>query len=175
MVRFLTALACRAIVSPTYADVTAIFPRDWDEKLPPALSAANKCTVLFTQIYDGDILLYWLYIAGNLVDTYDSYPGYFGAVPASRYAVPEGGDVAKLCAAFDVDNAADSVERILRLPNRQPGIKATDFYADPEDRYRDLAAALGLPSDFNREYYAFSRDDVETTSYIRTPFQSSER
>ncbi|MHB8645536.1 MAG: hypothetical protein ACYDAR_07090 [Thermomicrobiales bacterium] len=162
----LTTIKYQALISPTYGDVTAIFPRDWDDDLPRILSSANHCTILSIQIFDGDILFYWLYVDGNLVDTYDSYPGYLEPVPNARYAVPEGGDVKKLCAAFGVEGAARAVARILRFPNWQLGVEATKRYMNAENRYRDLATVLGLPL-FNRDYYSFHEDEMDL--YIRTP------
>jgi len=99
------------------------------------LSRELGCPVLAVLNHDDDILWYGLFEKGRCIDEYDSSPGYFdegGSRP------PEGGNAAKLCAAFQSPNIA-RVEAILRKPYGDNG------YTFAYERHADLVSALDLP------------------------------
>jgi hypothetical protein len=99
--------------------------------------------------HDDDILCYWLFDQGRLVDKYDSCPDYFGPSEelilktggdvqqlCEMLSVPSGGDAQQLCEMLSVPSAVDEVERILRA----------DHYVFALDRHSALVEVLGLPS-----------------------------
>ena len=137
------ALAERsALVSPAFNNVVAVFDEQSDSQdaevisaLAAELSTKCKCPVLATMNHDDDVLWYRLFAEGDLVDEYNSCPGYFdGSVESEE---PSGGDAAKLAAAFGSE-MVDAVEKVLRASD--------DDYTFATERHADLAEALGLPS-----------------------------
>jgi hypothetical protein len=105
-------------------------------ELGRALSLEFKCPVLALLIHDDDILVYFLCEHGNVIDEYNSFPGYFGdAVPDGDQ--PAGGDAKQLARAFNVLDS-QSIEVVLRTPHG-------DDYLFETDRHRDLVRALGIP------------------------------
>src|SRR6516164_7671592 len=55
----------------------SIFPEDSEKEICQSLSAELKCPVFAFQVYDSDVFYYWLYVNGEMIDEYDSWPGYF--------------------------------------------------------------------------------------------------
>jgi len=132
-----------AYVSPTFKRFTTVFDAECDTQDEKAiadsstvLSGRFKCPVLSVLNHDDDILMYWLYSDGLLIDRYNSYPGYFGG-PAGP--IPEGGDAAKICKVIGQPEAVERVEQILRTSSEE------DEFCFAVDRHRVLAEALGLP------------------------------
>jgi hypothetical protein len=70
---------------------------------------------------------------GTIVDTYDSFPGYFDGGSEE----PSGGDAEKLCAAFGVTDQRPAVATLLREPHRKVGFEI--------NRHESLRELLGLP------------------------------
>lgn len=115
--------------------------------LGSALSARFDCPVLAVVNHDDDLLYMALFEHGHLTDQYDSSPGLFddewddendggeegGAHGENGMPTPQGGDAARLTAAFGGDAAA--VEMALRR---------TDLVF-AHQRHTALAEALGLP------------------------------
>jgi len=143
------ALAGRsAIVTPAQDGCVVVFDEESDQQnqeiiteLASRLSGQFRCPLLAVLNHDDDILWYQLYLSGELVDEYNSAPGYFETEDEeAAMAGPEGGDAERLCAAFG-SNAIAEVEAILR----KPGADA-DGYVFAVERHGDLAAALGIPS-----------------------------
>ncbi len=136
------ALAGRkAFVSPEQSDAVVVFDQQSDNqdqtaiaKLAMRLSASLRCTVFAVLVHDSDIFWYQLYEGGKLSDQYDSTPDYWSF--KSEPSGPEGGDAARLCAAFRCGGTAE-VENILRA--------SQETYPDAMDRHADLARALNLP------------------------------
>jgi hypothetical protein len=85
-------------------------------------------------VHDSDIFWYQLFEDGKLSDQYNSAPDYWS--DESESSDPEGGDAARLCAAFRCGELA-AVENILRT--------SEETYLDAMDRHADLARALNLP------------------------------
>ncbi len=90
-------------------------------------------------IHDDDILWYQLYSKGELVDEYDSTPGYFDFEETAEGFIPIGGNAQALCRAFE-SNSVEKVSRILRKSSDDP-----DGCHFATERHLDLALALGLP------------------------------
>lgn len=141
------ALAGRAaIVTPVQDNCVVVFDEESDEQngeiiaeLASRLSAQLHCPLLAVLNHDDDILWYQLYLNGELVDEYNSTPGYFNdSDEETAMAVPEGGDAKKLCAAFEA-NAIQEVENILRKPS------FGGDYNFAFERHEELIGALGLP------------------------------
>lgn len=90
-----------------------------------ALSQQFACGALAVLDHDDDVLAYWLYENGALLDHYDSLPGYF----IGEDMPPSGGDAAALCRVFGVDAAqVDAVQRILSASSAPP-----DFDVSPTE------------------------------------------
>ena len=139
------ALAERsAIVTPAQNGCAVVFDEQSDGQdsaviveLASRLSRELRCAVLAILNHDDDILWYQLYLGGELVDEYDSSPGYFD--PSVEPSAPVGGDAQKLCSAFGAVNY-EEVESILRKSSYDEG-----GYTFAVERHADLARALGIP------------------------------
>ena len=107
------------------------------EKLGIEFSRRPGARVLSVMIADDDIMMYWLFQEGKVVDTYNSNPGYDEVADPPR--LPEGGDSSKLCSAFPCKNA-EEVERVLRTP-------AAGGYVFEFERHKALTTLLGLPQE----------------------------
>ncbi len=109
--------------------------QDLDElrKLAGKLSARLGGPALAFCNHDDDVLWYALAEGGKVVDTYDSCPGYFDGGSTT----PEGGDAARLCAAFGVDDRRSDVDALLRQEK-----EAITFEVD---RHEKLLGLLRLP------------------------------
>jgi len=141
------ALAGRsAIVTPEQDGCVVVFDEESDQQdfeviaeLASRLSSAFDCPLLAVLNHDDSFLWYQLYLNGELMDEYNSFPNYFDAAEDDD-STPSGGNAAQLCGAFGVKNVR-KIKRILT--------KATlddDGYAFALERHADLASALGIPS-----------------------------
>jgi hypothetical protein len=108
-----------AFVTPASDGCVVVFDEKCDSQdaaamsdLASQLSDALRCPVLAVLNHDDDILSYELHLNGELVDEYNSCPGYFDPTFGTQ---PSGGDAEKLCRAFDSRNV-ERVEEILRTP-----------------------------------------------------------
>jgi hypothetical protein len=141
-----------SIVTPVQNDSVVVFDEESEEQnqeviseLASRLSGQLQCPLLAVVNHDDDILRYQLFLNGELMDEYDSTPGYFGgdkedddeALPVNE---PQGGDAKLLCGAFGV-NAVNEVDRILRRSSL-----SEDGYVFAFERHADLAAALDIAS-----------------------------
>jgi hypothetical protein len=116
------------------------------ELLGSTLSADLQRPVLAVMNHDDDILYYWLFADGDLIDHYDSTPDYFDFAPpdvdiiaaSENYqpAPPQGGDAVRLCAAFECPNNSSDAERILR--------KSSSEYVFAIERHEALLKALEM-------------------------------
>jgi len=141
------ALAGRtAIVSPARNGNVIVYDEqseqmsDGVEELGAHLSRGLSCPVLAVSIYDDDILQFMLFDRGEKTDEYNSKPAYFDedADPDNPVG-PSGGNAARLCRAFGVQDAVE-VERILRTGSALSGGYAFEIF-----RHEALCKALGLP------------------------------
>jgi hypothetical protein len=128
-----------AIVSPANLGCVVVYDAAADEQdtgeiedLGPMLSKQQKCPVLAVLNHDDDILAYWLFEGGKLIDSYSSAPNYFdGGLEGDR-----GGDADLLCKTLGKPGAADSVRDILE----------GDEYVFAFMRHKALCTALDLPN-----------------------------
>lgn len=164
-----------AYVSPTVKGFTTVFDAECDtqkteaiEDLSALLSARFKCPVLSVLNHDDDILVYWLYNDGVLIDQYNSCPGYFGGPGGPE---PEGGDAGEICKAMGQPEARQRVEEILRTSSEE------DESAFEVDRHQALADALGLPGlcvGFGYRYLESEDEEafpegLERSQFAKTP------
>jgi hypothetical protein len=98
------------------------------------LSQEAQASVLAVLNHDDDILCYWLFEQGQLTDSYNSRPDYFGEGEGEGEA-DQGGDVRRLCAALQPRAALPQVEEILR-----------GDHVFAVEQHQQLAELLGLPS-----------------------------
>jgi hypothetical protein len=141
-----SALAGRsAIVTPVEAGCVVVFDQESDEQnqqviaeMGSWLSSELRCPLLAVLNHDDDILWYQLYDGGELIDEYDSTPGYFHE--DEEDSGPAGADAGKLCAAFGASAVAE-VEEILRKPALDG-----EGYTFAFERHAALAGALGISS-----------------------------
>jgi len=134
-----------AIVTPPEGECVVVADEEADTKntevirsLSQSLSSRLGCPVLAVLNHDDDILWYCLVKSGEIVDEYDSSPGYFDS--DAEPSPPAGGDAKELCSAFE-SPAVDRVEEVLRKSSYDD-----DGYVFAYERHADLAAALGLPA-----------------------------
>jgi hypothetical protein len=141
IVEALTRQGNRAYVSPTVSGFTVVYDErcdtqdtDFMHSLAASLSAQFECPALAVLNHDDDILWYRLYERGQLVDEYDSTPGYF----EGKRSTPSGGNAAKLCELMGDQN----VEIVTSILRKAQGAKG---YVFAVQRHEDLASALGIP------------------------------
>lgn len=139
IVQALEARRRQAYVGPQTDGFVVVFDEgiDDDPQQAPALarelSAELRGVALAATVHDDDIFLYTLVRDGEVLDEYDSRPGY----PNGK-APPSGGNAELLASTFGAGNAA-AVERILRAPAKD------GEYLFESARHADLAEVLGLP------------------------------
>ncbi len=132
----------QAYVSPSVDGFTTVYEEQCETQdddiirsLASSLSAEFKCPALAVLNHDDDVLMYWLYEDGQLVDEYDSNPGYF----EGRASKPTGGNATKLCELME----SQDVETVASILKSRSGIKG---YLFAVGRHEDLVNALGLPT-----------------------------
>lgn len=173
-------LAARnSIVTPAQNGCVVVFDEESEEQnaeviaeLASRLSERLQCPLLAVLNHDDDILEYQLFLKGDLLDEYDSTPGYFGgdeeeAEESPSIREPEGGNARLLCETFGI-NAVNEVERILRNSSL-----SEDGYVFAFERHADLAAALGIASfgvgtSFNALVNGELPEDLNEEALIRT-------
>jgi hypothetical protein len=130
----------RAIVAPAEGGYVVAYDEEAESQSTRSILAVGRLLsgemsrpVLATLNHDDDILCYWLFEGGELVDSYNSNPDAFeeeaGAPPW------QAGDPKKLCTSLRPRADAAAVEEILR-----------GEYLFAVERHERLAKTLGLPS-----------------------------
>lgn len=129
----------RAIVAPPQRGYVVAYEEEADtQATAPILEVGGLLSreidrpVLAVLNHDDDILCYWLFERGELVDSYNSDPDAFEedeGVPA-----PGTGDAEKLRASLNPEADAAALEEILR-----------GDYVFAVERHEQLAEVLGLP------------------------------
>lgn len=141
-----------SIVTPAQEGCVVVFDEESEEQdqeviaeLGSRMSGDLRCPLLAVLNHDDDILKCQLFLNGDLMDEYDSTPGYFSGfdadddAPSDIKAPPQGGNSKLLCHLFG-SNAVEEVENILRTPFGEDG------YTFAFERHADLAEALGITS-----------------------------
>lgn len=134
----------RAFMSPPAGGFTVLYP---DQRLflnptevmslCSGLSATVCGPVMMAMVHDDDIMYYWLWTEGALVDRYISDPSYYEPHPNGHQ--PYGGDALELCRVFD-SYSPEALKRTLYTAHGQE-----NRYVFETDRHRDLVRLLGLP------------------------------
>lgn len=119
---------------------------DETEELAKKISQALDSVVLAAMNHDDDILIYLLYDKGELIDSYNSCPKYFG-----DEVVGMDGNAAKLAAAFKALTKMDKIEQIL----------SQTVYVFEAERHGALCKELGISD----EYSLLSYEDIECGEY----------
>jgi hypothetical protein len=176
---FLTKQKRIAYVSPTQGEYTVVYDKETEDqdtrvlkKLSESLTRQFKCKALSSLVHDSDVFMYWLYDRGKLLDTYNSMPGYFD--PDTNKASPEGGDVKKLCLAFEKLDESSNIEHIFDLVAQgNLDIEAEEFLLG-EDIHGALVQALSMPSfAAYTGYYTIENSDLPEASdrnvFIKVP------
>lgn len=167
VVQALTEAGMTGAVSPTDRGVTVVYDCrcETDPDVLPAvtrwLSRRFACAAWGVFLYDSDVLLYTLCRGGEVLDQYDSSPGY----PHGQ-GQPRGGDAGVLCREMQLKPAdAAAVERILRSPDHRAE------YLFEERRHGDLMRELGHPDlAWVTRHSDFWRDEPLPEGYAREQF-----
>ncbi len=115
------------------------------------LSASLRQAVIAFLVHDSDIFIYWLARNGELLDHYNSAPGYFG----DEIVGPEGGDAALLLEFCLPTTTEEQIKAILAEDIDDPD----PLYVFAEDRMSDLAEQLGIGASFANSSYEYSEDE----------------
>jgi hypothetical protein len=142
VVAALRAAGRTAFVGPTTNGYTVVCDHDSDSQhegaitaLGRELSAELRCPLVAFLNHDDDILCYWVYDKGRLVEEYNSCPSYFDDDDEDDGAdVPADGE--ELCRLFGRPAARERVRAILADPGEMFVSMA----------HHELAATLGLPA-----------------------------
>jgi hypothetical protein len=80
------------------------------------LSRETQAPVFAILNHDDDILAYWLFVDGQLVDSYDSAPDYWDSDDEfeAEAKKEQGGDARTLCKILAATTSPEQIERILR-------------------------------------------------------------
>lgn len=134
-----------AFVSPTEDDLTTVYEMDSDEgdavilrDLAEDLSGCFGCPALAVQAVDEELLRYWLYADGELLDAYTS-PAPSLDHEARGNTKSRGGKPDLLVQCFNSDATSEEIIEILHCPDQDCGVTLS------ADRHLSLAELLGLP------------------------------
>jgi hypothetical protein len=137
----LKELKCRGFVSKDVEGINVFYEEKADSQdedvilaVGTRVSKAVGKQVLAVLNHDDSVLMYWLFKAGKVVDTYNSAPGYFN----DEDNTPVGGDTKKLCKAFATKEAGELIREIL----------TSEDYVFAVERHEALAVALGMDPRF---------------------------
>jgi hypothetical protein len=157
----------RFLIAPPLDGWVTVFPNQngQDSKISKKLSKAlGDKTLIHCLVHDDDIFAYWLYEGGDLVDAYDSCPGYF----SGKKTPPSGGNPEALRGLI-LD--ATKIEELSKL------LKAERFTFELE-RQDKFAALLGLPhTDRSYEYLQEGETDGvrQWRQFIHVPDLTAEK
>ncbi len=127
-----------AYIAPPANNILVVYDRDSDTqdeseivKVGGLLSESVSSAVLAVLNHDDDVLCYWLFEQGRIIDSYNSAPGYF----EGDDVLPTSSDVERLCEAFDSPGVFDEVQANLQWSE----------YAFVVEQHQELVELLGLP------------------------------
>lgn len=164
VVQALTEAGMTAAVSPTDQGVTVVYDCRCEAN-PDVLPAVTRwlsrrfgCAAWGVFVFDSDVVMYTLCRDGQVLDQYDSWPGY-----PNRRIKPSGGDAAVLCREMQLKPAnVAEVERILR---RRPA-------TFEEERHGDLMVEMGHPDlAWATRHSDFWRGEPLPDGYTREQFR----
>lgn len=149
IVETLTGQSKTAYVSRAESGAVVVFERESESQEPEllyelatTLSAQLQCAALAVINHDDSVLLYALFDSGELIDEYNSSPGYFGEAidvetDGDTDDASRGGEAATLAGTFGALDRAISVAGILH--SDECGVVETD-------RHARLVDVLALPA-----------------------------
>ncbi|HEY9732982.1 MAG TPA: YbaB/EbfC family nucleoid-associated protein [Drouetiella sp.] len=131
VIAFLIEQKRHTFVYPTDRFI-CVFPKHDSALFEMALKLSDecKCAAFAVMIHDDDVLVYKLFDSGNLLDEYNSSPGYFSGLDQES----TGGDAEKLCQVYSVPAEKAAIEEILRKK-----------YTFESNRHDAIIAKLDLP------------------------------
>jgi hypothetical protein len=164
VVQALTEAGMTGAVSPTDKGVTVVYDcrseedSDVMDMVTRWLSKRFGCAAWGVYVYDSDVVVYTLCRGGEVLDRYDSSPGYPNTV-----GPPAGGNAAVLCREMQLKPAdVAAVERILR---RRPA-------TFEEERHGDLMVEMGHPDlAWATRHSDFWRGEPLPDGYTREQFR----
>lgn len=135
----------RAITASSVSNHVVVFDSVCDaqeieamQSLAAQITHELSCHALAILVHDDDVLVYYLFRNGKLIDSYNSCPSYFEFGSTKNAAAPEGGKAKLLVKAFGHGDHT-KLELILRKPKGRQG------YVLETKRHADLAKGLSLP------------------------------
>jgi hypothetical protein len=149
-----------AYVGPTLNGLTVFFDDKADSQdeteiknVGESISKSLNAPVLAVLNHDDDILAYWLFDTGRLLDEYNSCPGYF----TDGDNAPAGGNAEKLCAAFN-STAIKEVDAVLH----------NEDYVFALERHEELSALLDLPWSYVCMGYGYIKEGTLAPGVAKT-------
>lgn len=131
-----------AFVSPTEDGLTTVYEMDSDEAgedtlidLAEDLSNCFGCPALAVQVMNEDLFRYWLYVDGELQDTYSSP----SSSQSEHQLESQGGDPESLMQHFNLEASVEEIGDVLHCCDQD-----CDFPL-AADRHLSLVELLGLP------------------------------
>ncbi len=138
----------RAIVTPSQAGFVVVYDEQADtqavdaiQELGALLSKDPGEPVLAVLNHDDDILCYWLFKEGALIDAYNSAPDSF-----EEGAEEQGGDAELLCATLG-EGSAEEVDELLRSDH----VFAVDLHTKLGEALKLPACSIGLGFEYVRQ------------------------
>lgn len=164
----LSKLGRDAYIAPTVDNVTVFYDAESEQKsqvigeVGRLISKSLACPLLAVDIHDDDILLYSLFLSGEVQSNYNSNPGYF----TDGDTTPVGADVEALCKAFEKHDE-ETIDEI------DAALAEEDGYVFASERHQDLAMWLGIPWQYGWSCYSnISRgefhEDVTRSDFVKT-------
>jgi hypothetical protein len=152
-----------ALVTPLHHGYVVVYDKAADSQATKAILTVGRLLsseaghpVLAVANHDNDVLCYWLFEGGEMVDAYNSNPEYFeedGGAPTRQSR-----DAEKLCTLLEAGADVAAVEAIL-----------CGDYVSAEERHKEFAEAVRLPSWSVGLGYRFMEFYVNNPGLIRHP------
>jgi hypothetical protein len=176
-----------ALVTQAPGGMVGVFPADEENGWPllgQHLSAALRTAVIGALVFDDDILNMLTWVDGELVDDLcvPDPVEHFGPEAAAMAEIAEFGDLAELgidAGAMGLGpstSAGHDARRLVELLRQGDAAEVRRVvegeYAFASDRHAELAAALGLPTEFagwGHRYLSLNGDDFPGGPLIAAP------
>ena len=129
---------------PVYAETGCGYP------LAVTISELMKTTVLAIDIHDDDIFFYWLFQNGEEIDSFDSWPDYFGEESGTDVNIdwnaidnssPEllAQYAEKLRSDFDFSKCTSQEDFLKMAENLENAFQEAGFISKPNDEFKDAS------------------------------------
>ena len=132
----------RFFVSPVSDGWVSVFPNlnGQDDKVSKAVAKRLDANILHLAIHDDDVLYYWFYQGGKLIDKFSSCPDYFGEITGRAKArwqgkpeLLEGEDADYIVTTFQMDLP------LVQIVHSRSNGKAINVFKNPNGKYnKDL-------------------------------------